>query len=72
MVGHICLVNYAITYMSVLSFMVYKWLLGFLSFLNKALKNFLWTSSILNHKIVIVAWDTCCLPLNSKDRALKG
>lgn len=54
-----CLINSVITSSFVHTFFVYKWPYSLLSTLNRAIRNFLWSSSIYVWKNVTVAWNVC-------------
>lgn len=68
----VCLVDSVIPSRFVHAFMIYRWTSDLLSTLNKSIQNFISTSSIFLHKIVIVAWDKCCLPLKLGGLGLKN
>lgn len=65
--GKVCLINSVISFKFVYSFSVYKWHISLLKELNKAIKNFFWSSSILVEKLMIVGWDHCCKPQSQGD-----
>ncbi|KAI9181501.1 hypothetical protein LWI28_015585 [Acer negundo] len=53
------------------SFMIYKWHSSLLSLINRKLRNFLWTGSCEETKLVRVAWDRCCRPYSHGGFGLK-
>ncbi|KAK3193002.1 hypothetical protein Dsin_024312 [Dipteronia sinensis] len=57
--GRPTLIRSVITGSLVHSFMVYKWLS---QMVTKKIRNFLWTSSCEETKLVRVAWNRCCRP----------
>lgn len=62
MAGRICLVNSVITSSLIHSFMVYKWPLRLIKYMEKAIRNFVWTGSVISKKLVVVPWNQCCSP----------
>ncbi|KAI9164815.1 hypothetical protein LWI28_002606 [Acer negundo] len=60
--GRATLIRSVITGSFVHSFMIYKWPSSLLSLINRKLRNFLWTGSFEETKLVRVAWDRCCRP----------
>ncbi|KAK2638106.1 hypothetical protein Ddye_025901 [Dipteronia dyeriana] len=53
------------------SFMVYKWLFSLTKMVTKKIRNFLWTVSCKESKLVRVAWNRCCRPYALKGLGLK-
>ena len=51
--------------------MIYKWPSSLLLLINHKLRNFLWTSSCEETKLVRVAWDRCCRPYSQGGLGLK-
>ncbi|KAK0589146.1 hypothetical protein LWI29_010290 [Acer saccharum] len=75
MVGRATLIRSVITDSFVHSFMVYKWLVPLIQMNTKKIKNFLWTGSCEDSKLVRVDWKRCYRPyalggLGLKDLAL--
>ncbi|KAK3193272.1 hypothetical protein Dsin_024582 [Dipteronia sinensis] len=73
--GRATLIRSVITSSFVHSFMVYKWLISLIQMVTKKIRNFLWTGSCEETKLVRVAWNHCCRPyalggLGLKDLAL--
>ncbi|KAI9199991.1 hypothetical protein LWI28_001193 [Acer negundo] len=52
-------------------FMIYKWPSSLLSLINRKLRNFLWTGSCEETKLVRVAWDHYCRPYSQGGFGLK-
>ncbi|KAI9160260.1 hypothetical protein LWI28_006684 [Acer negundo] len=69
--GHATLIRLVITGSFVHSFMIYKWPSSLLSLINRKLRNFLWTGSYEETKLVRVAWDHCCRPYSQGSFGLK-
>ncbi|KAK2649334.1 hypothetical protein Ddye_016823 [Dipteronia dyeriana] len=73
--GRATLIRSVITDSFVHSFMVYKWPAFLTKMVTKKIRNFLWTGSCEECKLVGVAWNRCCRPyalggLGLKDLAL--
>ncbi|KAK3212772.1 hypothetical protein Dsin_017478 [Dipteronia sinensis] len=73
--GRATLIRSVITGFFVHSFMVYKWLISLIQMVTKKIRNFLWTGSCEETKLVRVSWNRCCRPyalggLGLKDLAL--
>ncbi|KAI9198283.1 hypothetical protein LWI28_012969 [Acer negundo] len=71
LVGRVTLIKSVITSSFVHSFMIYKWPSSLLSLINRKLRNFLWTASCKETKLVRVAWDHCCRPYSHGGFSLK-
>jgi ribonuclease HI len=69
--GRATLIRSVITGSFVHSFMIYKWPSSLLSLINRKLRNFLWTGSCEETKLVRVAWDRCCRPYSQGGLGLK-
>ncbi|KAK3204953.1 hypothetical protein Dsin_018999 [Dipteronia sinensis] len=69
--GHATLIRSVITGSFVHSFMIYKWPSSLLSLIHSKLRNFLWTGSCEETKLVRVAWDRCCRPYSQGGLGLK-
>ncbi|KAK1591397.1 hypothetical protein Q3G72_007018 [Acer saccharum] len=69
--GHATLIMSVITGLFVHSFMIYKWLSSLLSLINRKLRNFLWTCSCEEIKLVRVTWYRCCRPYSQGGLGLK-
>ncbi|KAI9173384.1 hypothetical protein LWI28_000561 [Acer negundo] len=69
--GRATLIRLVITGSFVHSFMIYKWSSSLLSLINRKLRNFLWTGSYEETKLVRVAWDRCCRPYSQGGFGLK-
>ena len=69
--GCATLIRSVITSTFVHSFMIYKWPSSLLSLINRKLRNFLWTGSCEESKLVRVAWDRCCRPYSQGGLGLK-
>lgn len=61
--GRVQLVKSYITFMLVHSFTIYSWPKSLIKELKKNIKNFIWVGDISKTKLVIVAWDKMCKPL---------
>lgn len=60
--GRVALVS-SMIYGSLLhSFQIYRWPSFLLSKMTKAIRNFIWSDSILQKKLVQVSWKKCCRP----------
>ena len=62
MVGHFALVNSVIYGSFIHSFMIYKCPMVLLRFMEMMIRNFVWTGSTCNKKLVTVKWDDCFHP----------
>ncbi|KAK2648626.1 hypothetical protein Ddye_016115 [Dipteronia dyeriana] len=51
--------------------MIYKWLSSLLWLVNRKLRNFLWTGSCEETKLIRVAWGHCCKPYSQGGLGLK-
>ncbi|KAK3225648.1 hypothetical protein Dsin_005510 [Dipteronia sinensis] len=51
--------------------MIYKWPSSLLRLVNRKLRNFLWTGSCEETKLIRVAWDRCCKPYSQCGLGLK-
>ena len=71
MAGRVALVNSVIYGSFLHSFMIYKWPLLMLKFMEKSIRNFIWTDSISEKKLVTVKWDSCCSPKEEGGLGLK-
>ncbi|KAI9154408.1 hypothetical protein LWI28_025962 [Acer negundo] len=69
--GRATLIRSVITGSFVHSFMIYKWPSSLLSLINCKLRNFFWTGSCEETKLVRVAWDCCCRPYSYGGFGLK-
>ena len=69
--GRATLIRSVITGSFVHSFMIYKWPSSLLSLINRKLRNFLWTGSCEETKLVWVAWYRCCRPYSQGGLGLK-
>ncbi|KAK1549712.1 hypothetical protein Q3G72_006607 [Acer saccharum] len=69
--GRATLIRSVITGSFVHSFMIYKWPSSLLSLINRKLRNFLWTGSCEETKLVRVAWYRCCRPYSQGGLGLK-
>ncbi|KAK3217931.1 hypothetical protein Dsin_011901 [Dipteronia sinensis] len=65
------LIKSVITGSFVHSFMIYKWPFSLLRLVNRKLRNFLWTGSCEETKLIRVAWDRCCKPYSQGGLSLK-
>lgn len=57
MAGRVCLVNSVISASFIHSFMVYKWPSSLIKFMEKRIRNFVWTGSVASKKLISVSWD---------------
>ena len=71
MSGYLALIKSSIYGSLLHSFMIYKWPSTLLKYIEKAIHNFLWTSSISSRKLVTVVWDKYCYPINEGGISLK-
>lgn len=71
-VGRVCLINLVITSSFVQSFMIYKWPMEWLSFMQKSFRNFLLSGLINNSSGVHVAWTQCCKLIKSGKLGVKN
>ncbi|KAK3189490.1 hypothetical protein Dsin_029051 [Dipteronia sinensis] len=69
--GRATLIKLVITDSFVHSFMIYKWSSSLLRLVNRKLRNFLWTGSYEETKLIQVAWDRCCKPYSQGGLGLK-
>ena len=60
MAGRLTLIKSVISGAFIHSFFIYKWPSAVLKELNSCIRNFLWTGSMFEKKIVTVSWRKCC------------
>ena len=71
MAGRATLVHSMITGSFVHFFMVYKWSVSLIQMITKKIRNFLWTGSCEDSKLVHVDWKRCCRPYALRGLGLK-
>lgn len=63
MAGRVCLVNSVITSSFIYTFMIYRWPISLIRYMEKRIRNFIWTGSIATKKLVSISWKKFCRPL---------
>ena len=71
MAGRLTLIRSVITSSLLHSFAVYKWSASLLSRMERCMRNFLWTGSINDKKLVTIPWTQTCLPLKAGGIGIK-
>lgn len=62
-IGMVELVKSVIHNMLLYSFHVYMWPINLIKYLDKCIRNFIWSGNIYTRKLVTVAWHRSCSPL---------
>ncbi|KAL6144809.1 hypothetical protein ACLB2K_055499 [Fragaria x ananassa] len=71
MAGRLQLIKYVMASMVVYSFQIYEWPVTLLRRLEVWCRNFLWSGSIDKRGVPLVAWKTCCAPMDEGGLGLK-
>ena len=71
MAGRLALIKSSIHGSFLHSFMIYKWPDSLLKRMERAIRNFLWTRSVVSKKLVSIKWDVCCKPFDEGGIDLK-
>ncbi|XP_050222916.1 uncharacterized protein LOC126673008 [Mercurialis annua] len=72
MAGRLLLIKSVVTSSLLHSFAVYRWPHSLISYIQKCMRNFLWSGSILNRKPVQVPWKNCCLSVKEGGLGIKN
>ncbi|KAL6142125.1 hypothetical protein ACLB2K_060408 [Fragaria x ananassa] len=71
MAGRLQLINSIMASMVVYSFQIYEWPVNLLRRLEVWCRNFLWSGSMDKHGVPLMAWKTCCAPMDEGGLGLK-